>query len=233
MFRRHSHLGFCYVCPINILNIYAPYKNRLPFWEKLFASEIFDIESLMIAGDLNVTLNPEERWGKSRKRDPLADRIKCELLHMNLIDTSKMMPTWDNGRIEEAYVAKRIDRFTVHASIIDRMGMPYSSIGNVFISDHRPIYLSWREKGFRKGYPFKFSRCWLEEPDFNEIVSRTWKDLSARDKIPPFLTFRDKMATMRKVVKDWQIKKRHLDKKDLWEIQKELDTGQYLRIPGC
>lgn len=135
-----------------------------------------------------------------------------------------MMPTWDNGRIEEAYVAKRIDRFTVHASIIDKMGMPYSSIGNVFIFDHRPIYLSWREKGFRKGYPFKFNRCWLEEPDFNEIVSRTWKDLSARDKITPYLTFRDKMATMRKVVKDWQIKKRHLDKKDLWEIQKELDS---------
>lgn len=126
-----------------------------------------------------------------------------------------MMPTWDNGRIEQAYVAKRIDRFTVHASIIDKMGMPYSSIGNVFIFDHRPIYLSWREKGFRKGYPFKFNRCWLEEPDFNEIVSRTWKDLSARDKITPYLTFRDKMATMRKVVKDWQIKKRHLDKKDL------------------
>jgi len=37
--------------PINILNTYAPYKNRIPFWEKLFASEIFDIESLVIAGD--------------------------------------------------------------------------------------------------------------------------------------------------------------------------------------
>jgi len=47
-------------CPINILNIYAPYKNRTHFWDKFFASEIFDIDSLMIAGDLNVTLSSEE-----------------------------------------------------------------------------------------------------------------------------------------------------------------------------
>lgn len=56
---------------INILNTYAPYKNRIPFWEKLFASEIFDIESLMIVGDLNVTLNSDEFWRNCRKRSTL------------------------------------------------------------------------------------------------------------------------------------------------------------------
>lgn len=162
-------------CPINILNIYAPYKNRILFWEKKFALEIFDIETLMIAGDLNVTLSSEERWGNSRKRDPLVDRIKYELLNKNLVDIipSKMMPTWDNGRIEEAYISKRIDRFILHVSIIDRMGMPYSSIRNVFISDLRPIYLSWKEKGFRNGYPFKFNISWLEDPGFNEVITKT------------------------------------------------------------
>jgi len=64
-----------------------------------------------------------------------------------------MMPTWDNGRSEETYVAKRIDHFIVHASIIDRLGMPFSSIRNVFTTDHRPICLGWREKGFREGTP--------------------------------------------------------------------------------
>jgi len=49
-------------------------------------------------------------------------------------------------------------------------------------------------------------------------ISRSWKALEKRDKSPPFLTFREKIAKLRKVVKDWQIKKRHLDKKNLWEI---------------
>lgn len=152
-----------YSCPINILNICAPYKNRSHFWDKFFYLEILDIDSLMIAGDLNITLSSEERWGKCRKTDPLSDRIKYELLHRYLVDVapSKMMPTWDNGRIEEAYITKRIDRFIVHVSIIDKMGMPFSSIENSFISDHRPISLSWREKGFRNGYPFKFNRACL------------------------------------------------------------------------
>eukprot|EP00253_Pinus_taeda_P002472 PITA_02472 len=142
-----------YSSPINILNIYAPYKNRSHFWEKFFDSEIFDIDSLMIAGDLNITLCPEEQWGKCKNRDPLSDRIKYELLHRNLgyVVPTKMMPTWNNGRAEEAYIAKRIDRFIVHVSIIDKMGMPFSTIENAFISDHRPISLCWKEKEFRSG----------------------------------------------------------------------------------
>ena len=112
-----------------------------------------------------------------------------------------MMPTWDNGRAEKAYIAKMIDWFIVHVSIIDKMGMPYSSIGNVFISDHRPIYLYWREKGFRKGYPFKFNRICLEDPDFNEVITKTWKDFSTKNMIPSFMTFRDKLSDMKKVEK--------------------------------
>eukprot|EP00253_Pinus_taeda_P027952 PITA_27952 len=152
----------------------------------------------MIAGDLNVTLNSDETWGNSRKKDPLADRIKYELLSRNLVDINhpKMLPTWENGRIEEAFIAKRIDRFILHASIIDRLGMPFTTTGNVFISDHRPILLNWREKGFRKGYSFKFNRSCLEEPEFNDII----------------------------VVKEWQFKKRQMNRTSLWEIQMELDS---------
>jgi len=60
-------------CPINILNIYAPYKNKSLFWEFFFDSGIFDVDSLMIAGDMNITISSEEHWGKCRKYDPLSD----------------------------------------------------------------------------------------------------------------------------------------------------------------
>jgi len=181
--------------PINILNIYAPYKNRWPFWDKLFESEILYIDFLMIAGDLNVSLSMEEIWGAKKKSNPIADRIKNELLCKNLIDIlpPKMVPTWENGRIESAYIAKRLERFILHDNLIEEMGMPFSSIENVYISNHRPIILGWREKGFRKGYSFKFNRTCLEDPVFNEVIAQCWKEMSSDKSLPCFMTFRDKM----------------------------------------
>lgn len=203
-----------------------PYKNRVSFWENLFASGIFDIEHLMIAGGLNVTLSSDECWGSCRKKDPLAECIKFKLLNKNLVDITptEMKPTWDNGRTEKAYIAKRIDRFIVHVSIIDNLGMPFSIVGNAFVSNHRSILLSWREKGFRKGYPFKFNRTYLEDPAFNDLITNAWKDLLSKAMSPPFLTFRDKMAIVRKLVKDWQIEKRKKDRQELQAAQQELDN---------
>lgn len=133
----------------NILNIYVPYKNRRPFWDRLFASEIFRLGFLIIAGDLNFTLSASECWGRCRKMDPLADSLKMEFLNRDLIDISpsKLVPTWGNGRSGDAYIAKRIDRFLVHTSLIDKMGLPFSFIRSTFISDHRPIVLCWRDSG--------------------------------------------------------------------------------------
>lgn len=213
-FRGHS-------IPINTLNIYAPYKNRSHFWEKFFDSEIFDIDSLMTAGDLNITLSTEGRWGKCKQRESLSDKIRNEFLHRNLIDVvpSKMMPTWSNGRIEEAYIAKRIDWFIVHANVIDKMGMPFSTIQNVFISNHRPISLCCKESGFRSGYPFKFNRSCLQDPAFELEISKAWKDLSANG----LATFRDKMSSLKKVAKAWKIKKRQSNRTTLQGIQKKLN----------
>eukprot|EP00253_Pinus_taeda_P014782 PITA_14782 len=191
----------------------------------MFASEFFDLEFLIIAGDLNFTLCSDECLGKCRKRDPLADLIKMELLNRNLVDIAptKMMPTWDNSRSGEAYIAKRIDRFIIHASVIDKMGMPFSFIGITFSSDHRPIVLSWREKGFRVGYPFKFNRTWLEIPEFNAIISKSWKELLTGDSSPPMMSLREKMVVLRKVSKEWQQDRRKKDMQLLHDIQMELD----------
>jgi len=41
---------------------------------------------------------------------------------------------------------------------------------------------------------------------------------------PPFLTFRDKMDVVRKVVKEWQIEKRKKDRQAIQETQRELDN---------
>lgn len=133
------------------------------------------------------------------------------------------MPTWDNSRTKEAYIATRIDRFILHSSIIDKMGMPISSIGNAFTSDHRPIFLGWRGNGFKLGYPFKFKKIHLEDPKFNEIIANLWKDL-LKSNLSPFMTFREKLASLRKVAKKWQHQKSKMDKQELNDIQMEMDN---------
>jgi len=39
---------------ISVLNVYAPYKDRFPFWNKFLSSKILEIDSLLIGGNLIV-----------------------------------------------------------------------------------------------------------------------------------------------------------------------------------
>lgn len=75
-------------------------------------------------GDFNIALNTNECWGSGRKSDPLADRLRTEFLMKNLIDVppKKMAPTWDNRRSGPGYIAKRLDRFIIKASLIAQWG---------------------------------------------------------------------------------------------------------------
>jgi len=195
---------------INMLNIYAPCRDRSPFWERLFESELLDMDSLMLAGDLNVTLNAEEVWGDGRKHDPLGDRLRKEFLHRNLVDIPqrKRMPTWDNKRMGSAFIAKRLDRFVIKSDIIEGWGLPLSFTGDDATSDHRPIFLVWKEVAPRFGYSFKFNRSHLEEQEFNDIIRKKWKEIKESD-MALFSTFREKIHSLKLITKDWQIRRKH------------------------
>eukprot|EP00253_Pinus_taeda_P009535 PITA_09535 len=182
--------------PLNRLNIYVPYKNKAPFWSKFFSSEIFDIEHLIIAGDFNITLNSDECWGHCRHPDSLADSIKLDLLNYNMVDVvpGEMKPTWTNGRFDQDYIAKRIDRFLVHISIIDVLGMPHSSVENIL------------------------------DPVFNELIINSWKEVSASSSHLPPHTLREKLSVLRKVVNGWEVGNKKKEKMELQHIQQELDS---------
>lgn len=160
---------------IHILNIYAPYKDRFTFSNWVFFSEMMELVSLIIVGDLNYTLSSDEVWGCGRKVDPLADPFQDALLSHNFVDIcpAKIAPTWDNGRFGTTYVAKRLDHFLSHEKLIERLGDFCTEIISNFTSDHRPISLQWRNTGIRKGLPFKVNRSWLEDLEFNELVQES------------------------------------------------------------
>eukprot|EP00253_Pinus_taeda_P002292 PITA_02292 len=210
---------------LNLLNVYAPCRNRSPFWERLFASEILDIDSLLLAGDLNVTLSPDECWGNCRKSDSLSDKLRLGFLSRNLVDVKPdhMKPTWENGRTGQAHIAKRIDRFLIKASVIEKWGMPFSSIANEYSSDHRPIVLEWRELQYRREYYFKFNGIFLEDKSFNDVITNKWMDMKGSASAL-FSTFREKIQCLKKTAKVWQSQKIKQDKEELLNIQKELDA---------
>lgn len=46
--------------PINILNVYGSYSDRHTFWTELENSGVLGISSLIVEGDLNLTLATRE-----------------------------------------------------------------------------------------------------------------------------------------------------------------------------
>ena len=46
--------------PISILNVYGPYRDREPFWEKALRGGLLRILNLILGGDLNLTLYSSE-----------------------------------------------------------------------------------------------------------------------------------------------------------------------------
>jgi len=130
-----------------------------------------------------------------------------------------MQPTWDNDRIDGAYITKILDRFLLHVGIIDRFGMPKSFNEIFFISDHRPISLKWKEQNFRSGYPFKFNRTWLVDPDFNDLIRRTWAESPPLENLFPSMSFIEKLSSIRSIVMEWKYRIRLENRKELRAIQ--------------
>ena len=94
------------------------------FWDNIVHSGLLNDPSLILAGDLNLTLSSTKIWGSINVVDPLANYFRENFENAKLFDVvpSVMVPTWSNGRIGNASIAKRIDRFLMSEGLHDIMG---------------------------------------------------------------------------------------------------------------
>lgn len=107
---------------------------------------VLTLDSLILVGDLNCTIWMNDIWGGSGKVDSIVEQIKDIIANFNLVDICPpcISPTWDNGRMGDGHVAKRLDRFLLREHLIEILGTIQSGIINNFISYHRPIILQWK-----------------------------------------------------------------------------------------
>ena len=105
----------------DVINIYGPYLNRIPFWGTITKHSLFGGENLIIGGDLNFSLGQAEVWGPHAKPDLLSDYFTRLLVDKGWLDVEPVIlkPTWKNNRWGEGRVAKRLDRFLISERIMD------------------------------------------------------------------------------------------------------------------
>ena len=111
-----------YITIFKVLNIYGPYNERVPFWDSLRASQFLKKENVVIGGDLNFTLGVHDIWGLNARSDPLVAFFKTLLRNLKLVDLDpqNIKPTWSNRRVGDDRVAKRLDRFLLSESLLEK-----------------------------------------------------------------------------------------------------------------
>ena len=73
---------------ISLLNCYGPYNNRENFWDSVVKGGLLNQPNLVLAGDLNLTLNCSKVWGKKERSDPLGPFFTQLFSSHQLIDIS-------------------------------------------------------------------------------------------------------------------------------------------------
>ena len=76
-------------------------------------SGLLSLPNLILAGDLNLTLNASEIWGTRAQLDPLGPFFSKLFSDHHLVDVAPSYagPTWRNGRMGEEGISKRLDCF--------------------------------------------------------------------------------------------------------------------------
>ena len=163
---------------------------------------LHQLENIIVAGDLNVTLATNEKKGGSLVRDPLREWVKDIMLGWDLIDIKPVKGkfTWTNKRLDPGHVAARLDRFLVHSSFLSLGLLASSKILPHCTSDHKPILLELALDHDLGPIPFRFSPLWIQQEDFMQVVSDSWE---TQVKGSPSFIWEAKIKKLKHELKGW------------------------------
>ena len=164
----------------------------------IFQSGLLYDRSLIVAGDLSLTLSLDEVWGVGKIEDPISDFLKAEMEEMKLVDieTNVLCPTWSNGRCGALGLAKILDRFMLAEDLCEYFGKYRTWSHSLGFSDHKAVLLQIDfDKSLTK-YPFKFNPIWLEDQQFCDFVRVQWLNFSQVHYSSVMYGFNDKLKKL-------------------------------------
>ena len=115
--------------------------------------------NIILAGDLNITLAPNEKKGGLRSKDFMHDTVEDFIQSLDLIDIKPKLGcfTWSNHIVGAANVSARLDQFLIHQSFAALGFRSDSKILPFNMSDHKPLLLDLMEEKKLGPTPFRFS----------------------------------------------------------------------------
>ena len=131
------------------------------------------MENIILAGDLKITLAPNEKKGGLHGKDHMQDTVEELIQVWDLNDLKPKLGrfTWSNHRVGVASIFSRLDRFLVHSSLMDGKLIISSKVLPNLSSDHHPITLQFEKEEELDPIPFRFIPLWLERDGFMDTIS--------------------------------------------------------------
>eukprot|EP00253_Pinus_taeda_P021139 PITA_21139 len=108
-------------------------------------------QNIILAGDLNITLDPNEKKGGVWGKDPFLVLLESLILAWDLLDLKpkKGRYTWTNNRVGNANIVARLDQFLVQSTLMEGKHLISSKILPKITSDPQSHLTANRK---RKGH---------------------------------------------------------------------------------
>ena len=190
---------------VSLFNMYVPVSlgEKKECWDSLnlFLNQ-HNLENLVVAGDLNVTLALAEKKGGSIVRDPAREWVEDLMMDWELEDIipDRGKFTWSNKRIGPGHIAARLDCFLIQSTFLTLGIMATSNILPHYTSDHKPISLSLSSGEKLGPIPFRFIPIWVNQEGFFDLVANSWKQPVYGS---PFYVWEGKLRRLKADLKAW------------------------------
>ena len=172
--------------------VYAPseHQNRLKVWDQLRGIRAFTAVPLILLGDFNEVLSPQERRGGKEMTQGMYE-LQNLFQDLLLIDMNiDQQYTWLRKNS-----ASKIDRILVDEEIIQSFPNSKAYCKDRMFSDHFPLVLN-ADASSRNHTPFRSLDCWLDEPSFEKVFRAEWLQLQGK-------SLESKLKQIKKPLRVW------------------------------
>jgi hypothetical protein len=168
----YEYLGMYF----SILNIYWPYVEWVILWNALIQESFLESEVLILGGDLNFYIGETRVSGPRVRIDHLSNNFRQIMVKKCRIDVApdKLNPTWQDKRIGDDRIVKRLDWFLIFDKLIKHPLQFRKWIGSKGECHDSPIFLEVVGGMIKPMSPFKFNLFWIKEEIFQTLVKYWW-----------------------------------------------------------